>query len=673
MYSLNNDCENSKSKNNSCYEDNMGGKFNLEELRKYFILIFAVFSIVLPVGTLPGICNPVFAQANFNSIDDTLDENGNMIASKSIIKEKDRIHSTPENAYSIENIITQEDISNSISSSSSSSSQSGQSVQAESVNEFYGDFNGDGFDDLAIIVPGESVDIGGVTIGDAGAVEVIYGSSAGLSATSPRPDQFWTQSSPDVNDQAEQSDLFGLTVSMGDFNGDGRDDLAIGVPNEDLDIGGVTISHAGAVNVLYGSSAGLSASSPRPDQFWTQDTADVNDVSEEGDAFGRSLTSGDFNGDGRDDLAIGVLEDVVTGAGTQNNAGAVSVLYGSSSGLSATTTRPDQMWTQSTADVNDLSETGDGFGASLSSGDFNGDGRDDLAIGVSGEDLVIGAGTQQDAGAVNILYGSSAGLSATSPRPDQFWTQSTADVNDLSESGDAFGFPVTTGDFNGDGMDDLAIGVQEDVITGAGTQNDAGAVNVLYGSSTGLSATSPRPDQFWTQSTADVNDLSESGDFFGRSLSAGDFNGDGRDDLAVGVLLEDVDLGAGNIINAGAVNVLYGSSAGLSATSPRPDQFWTQSTEGVNDLSELEDLFGEVLYSGDFNGDGRDDLGISVGFEDFEVGGVTINDAGAVNVLYGSSTGISATSPRPDQFWTQSTEGVNDLSENTDFFGGRGD
>ncbi len=383
---------------------------------------------------------------------------------------------------------------------------------------------------------------------------------------------------------------------------------------------------------------------------------------------------GDFNGDGRDDLAVGVPgEDVDTGAGTIINAGAVNVLYGSSNGLSATSPRPDQIWTQSTTDVNDLAETDDFFGSSLSSGDFNGDGGDDLAVGVGAEDVDTGAGTIINAGAVNVLYGSSNGLSATSPRPDQIWTQSTTDVNDLAETGDVFGGSLSSGDFNGDGRDDLAVGVPtEDVDTGAGTITFAGAVNVLYGSSNGLSATSPRPDQFWTQNSPDVNDLVEINDFFGSSLSAGDFNGDGRDDLAIGVPLENVDTGAGTIGNAGAVNVLYGSSNGLSATSPRPDQFWTQSTTDVNDLAEASDVFGDTLLTGDFNGDGRDDLAIGVPNEGVDTGAGTLFGAGAVNVLYGSSSGLSATTPRPDQFWTQSSPDVNDLAEANDRFSGLG-
>ena len=79
-----------------------------------------------------------------------------------------------------------------------------------------GDFNKDGFGDLAIDVLQEAV--GGA--GSAGAVEVLYGSPGGLQATAPN-DQLWTQNSPGVLDSAEGVDLFGFSIGPGDFNNDG--------------------------------------------------------------------------------------------------------------------------------------------------------------------------------------------------------------------------------------------------------------------------------------------------------------------------------------------------------------------------------------------------------------------------------------------------------------------
>src|SRR5262249_21692964 len=83
-----------------------------------------------------------------------------------------------------------------------------------------------------------------------------------------------------------------------DFNNDGYDDLAIGVPNENIN--GITA--AGAVNVLYGTATGLSAAN---NQFWNKDSANVLGDTIAQEYFGSALACGDFNGDGVSDLAIG--------------------------------------------------------------------------------------------------------------------------------------------------------------------------------------------------------------------------------------------------------------------------------------------------------------------------------------------------------------------------------
>jgi hypothetical protein len=128
-------------------------------------------------------------------------------------------------------------------------------------------------------------DLGSPVIVNAGAVNVIYGSASGLSATAT-PDQVWHQASANIEGAIEQHDMFGHAVAAGDFNGDGYSDLAIGVPGE-----GIGTSYvAGAVNVIYGSASGLSATAT-PDQVWHQDSPNVEDVSEDTDSFGSALAS----------------------------------------------------------------------------------------------------------------------------------------------------------------------------------------------------------------------------------------------------------------------------------------------------------------------------------------------------------------------------------------------
>jgi hypothetical protein len=432
-----------------------------------------------------------------------------------------------------------------------------------------GDFNNDGFTDLAIGIPFEDV---GTVVG-AGSVEVLYGSAGGLQATSP-DDQFWNQDSTGVKGSAETDDQFGTALATGDFNSDGFADLAIGSPFDEPE--GVT--DAGETILLYGTAGGLQATSP-DDQLWHQNSTGVVDKAEVGDEFGSSLAAGDFNGDGFDDLAIGVpLENV----GAIADAGAVNVLYGSAGGLQADAPA-DQFWNQDSTGVLGDAGADDAFGSSLSAGDFNADGYADLAIGIPKE-TVSG---KDNAGAAAVLYGSVTQLQADAP-DDQLWNRDSASVMSGAETSDKFGRELAAGDFNGDGFADLCVGVSKDDVD-SNSIHDAGSVSVLYGSPGGLQATSPN-DQFWSQNSDSVLDKSEKADHFGDAVAGGDFNGDGFEDLAIGVPDEDLSGGA----NAGMMNVLYGSSGGLQATSPN-DQQWNQNTIDVADDAEAGDHFGNAL------------------------------------------------------------------------------
>jgi hypothetical protein len=186
-------------------------------------------------------------------------------------------------------------------------------------------------------------------------------------------------------------------------------------------------------------------------------------------------------------------------------------------------------------------------------------------------------GAVLDIGAVNVIYGTGSGLSSVG---NQLWSQNSAGVLDTGETSENFGRAIGAGDFDGDSVDDLAVGVLERV----GTKGLAGAINVLYGSGSGITADG---DQLWHQDSTGVEDSAEVSDQFGFSVATGDFNNDGRGDLAAGVAFEDV--GAGPINNAGAVHVFYGSASGINANG---DQFWHQDSPGVEDAAEDNDNLG---------------------------------------------------------------------------------
>jgi hypothetical protein len=151
---------------------------------------------------------------------------------------------------------------------------------------------------------------------------------------------------------------------------------------------------------------------------------------------------------------------------------------------------------------------------------------------------------------VNVLYGSARNLSAAN---DQLWDQNKNGVEGSSEPGDRFGAALSAGDFNHDGFTDLAIGVPGEDI---GAATSAGSVNVLYGTHTSLSAVN---DQLWQQGKQGVEGSPDPGDEFGAALAAGDFNGDGFADLAIGV--------PGENEGKGGLNVLDGGPTSLSAPS----------------------------------------------------------------------------------------------------------
>jgi hypothetical protein len=490
-----------------------------------------------------------------------------------------------------------------------------------------GDFNGDGWDDLAIGVSLESLPDGGDANGKwrAGAVNVIYGGENGLAALG---NQFWNQDSAGINGIAGSGEHFGRALTVGDFDGDGYDDLAIGVPDDTVD----GLASAGSVNVIYGSEDGLRA---RDDQLWTQNSPGIDDRAAASEQFGSQLTTGDFDGDGWDDLAIGVPNEDI---GAAARAGAVNVIYGSEDGLRAS---GDQFWHQDVAGINGVSQQDDLFGDALVAGDFNDDGRDDLAIGVR-QDLVGGV---DNAGAVNVIYGSRAGLTATD---DQWFHEDTPGINDSPEASDFFGDTLATGDFDHDGVADLAIAAPLESGS-VGGQNYAGMIFILFGGEAKLLAIG---SQSLTRLAFPA--LNATVARIGDSLAAGDFNNDGADDLVIGAAFAQVN----GFAQAGLLIAVYGSDAGLDMNTGK---VWHQNTGTVQGAAELSDQFGAALATGDFDGDNDADLVVAVPQET-----VTALNGGMVHIIYGSDDELTDVG---NQIWAQGLDGILGDQENGDNFG----
>jgi len=446
-----------------------------------------------------------------------------------------------------------------------------------------GDFNGDGFDD--IIIGAIGADPNGESSGES---YVVFGSAEWLSGSIELSALDGTNGFQ-ING-IDEYDHSGWSVSSaGDFNDDGFDDIIIGAPDAE--------SQTGESYLIYGSAEWLSGSIDlRPvynsldgysvHWFDGQNGIKISGI-DDNDWSGSSVSSaGDFNGDGIDDIIIGASSADPNGS----NSGESYIVYGFANGSSANFNLTQLKYGYSGFKINGINE-GDGSGRSVSSaGDFNGDGIDDIIIGAS---LADPNGFRS--GESYIVLGSASWISASL---DLSWIAFQINGNDEN---DWSGRSVSSaGDFNGDGFDDIIIGA-----TGADPNGSkSGASYVVFGSS-----------DWHPQGTIDLSSLDGTNGFqingineqdeSGSSVSsAGDFNGDGIDDIIIGASLADP-----NGSNSGASYVIFGERINSSPTGTIVITGTAAEDQVLKAVSTLADVDGLGALSYQWEADGTDITG----------------------------------------------------------------
>ena len=314
----------------------------------------------------------------------------------------------------------------------------------------------------------------------------------------------------------QASSYLASALSVADFNGDGVNDLAV--------------SDGAALWVLNGSVDGL-----QPDSA-IRLTAASPGMPAGGGNLGGAEAPGDLNGDGFADLVIGQPTQLVSGA---PNAGAVTVLYGSATGLSGI---GSSQINQNSDGVPGSPQSSDAFGYSVAVGDVTGDAHLDVVVGAQTD-------VDGDMGSVTVLPGTTTGPTGTGAT-----MVVGSQLSDLSVQARELGHRVAVADMTGDGRADVVAGAPFSTVGG---RQLSGVVVVLAGAPGGISALH---STVWDRDSPDVAGTAYKYEDFGGTLTLGDVTGDGRPDLVSGSNWAPLD----TRVDAGVATIIPNSTTGLT-------------------------------------------------------------------------------------------------------------